>query len=194
MNKQENAIALFDEYNKQDPHLLTWEGKQFPAEYFYALQLYNWVLRLEPEAAEPLLLASRSQHIGRWKIPRERFPMNKAGYLNWRSTLSKFHAATAAELMKEAGYEQDVINAVRHIILKENIKSDREVQVMENALCLVFLEFQFHEFQLKHDDDKLVRIIQKSWKKMSQPGRDAALNLPLDVKAKAIIQKALQTP
>ena len=192
MTRLEQAFALFDDYNKQDPHILTWEGKQYPAEYFYALQLYNWVKKLKPAAEEPLLLASRSQHIGRWKIPRERFPMNKAGYLNWRSTLSKFHAATAAELMKTAGYEENVINQVQPIILKENIKANDEVQVMENALCLVFLEFQFDDFLRKHDENKVVRIIQKSWKKMSPPGRDAALQLTYDEKAQTLIEKALQ--
>jgi hypothetical protein len=191
MNKLEKAFELFDAYNQQDPHTVRWEGKTYPAEYFYALQLHNWVKKLEPQAKEPLLLASRSQHIGRWKIPRADYPMNKAGYLNWRSSLAKFHAATAADLMKEAGYNENVIEDVQHIILKKNIKADHEVQVMENALCLMFLEFQYADFRSKHDDEKVLRIIRKSWKKMSEPGREAALHLPYDAQGKALIEKAL---
>src|SRR5687768_13609182 len=114
MSKFEKALELFDSYNRQDPNVVTWEGKDYPAEYFYALQLYEWVRKLEPAAGEALLLASRSQHIGRWTIPRESYPMNKAGYLNWRSTLAKFHADTAGKLMKEAGYDDDVIRDVQH--------------------------------------------------------------------------------
>lgn len=191
MSRLEKAFKLFDDYNKQDPHILSWNGQQFPAEYFYALQLHEWVKKLEPAAGEALLLASRSQHIGRWKIPRESYPMNKAGYLNWRMTLAKFHADTTASLMKEAGYEEEMIAEVQHIILKKNLKSDHAVQVMENALCLVFLEFQYHDFIINHDDEKVIRIIQKSWRKMTEPGRAAALKLDFDARAKSLMLQAL---
>ena len=191
MSRLEKAFKLFDDYNKQDPHILSWNGQQFPAEYFYALQLHAWVKKLEPAAGEALLLASRSQHIGRWKIPRENYPMNKAGYLNWRMTLAKFHADTSASLMKEAGYEEEMIAEVQHIILKKNLKSDYAVQVMENALCLVFLEFQYKDFIINHDDEKVIRIIQKSWRKMTEPGREAALKLDFDARGKSLMLQAL---
>ena len=80
MSKLDKAFKLFDEYNKQDPHVITWNGIDYPAEYFYALQLYNWVKKLAPNASETLLLASRAQHIGRWKISRDTYPSGKAGY------------------------------------------------------------------------------------------------------------------
>ena len=191
MSRLEKAFKLFDDFNKQDPHILSWNGEQFAAEYFYALQLHDWVKKLEPSAGEALLLASRSQHIGRWKIPRENYPMNKAGYLNWRMTLAKFHSDTARALMKEAGYEEETIADVQHIILKKNLKADHAVQAMENALCLVFLEFQYHDFILNHDDEKVIRIIQKSWRKMSEPGREAALKLRYDERGKKLILQAL---
>ena len=76
MSKLSKAFELFDDYNKQDPHTLVSEGKEFPTEYYYALQLYNWVIKLDHNASEALLLASRSQHIGqmenttRLSIPR----------------------------------------------------------------------------------------------------------------------------
>jgi hypothetical protein len=192
MEKFNKAIELFDAYNKQDPNKLKWEGEEYPAEYFYALQLYNWVKKLRPQADMPLLLASRSQHIGRWKIPRSQYPLGKAGYLRWRSELARFHAATAEDLLHQAGYNDSEINKVKHILLKQNLKTDDEVQIMENALCLVFLEFQLEDFILKHDVEKLVRILQKTWKKMSEPGRQAALNLGYSSKAKSLLDRALE--
>lgn len=191
MNKLEKVIAFFDEYNQQDPHKLIWNGETYAAEYFYSLQLHNWVKKLEPHASESLQLASRAQHIGRWKTPRTSYPDGKAGYLNWRKDLKKFHAQTAGELMQQAGYEQNEVNAVRHIILKENLKFDLEVQVMENALCLVFLQFQFENFLLKHNDDNLViRILKKTWLKMSEPGREAALLLNYNARGRELITNA----
>ena len=193
MEKLQKAFELFDSYNQQDPHSIRWGGIQYPSEYFYALQLYNWVKKLSPEASELLLVASRCQHLGRWKIPRQEYPTGKAGYLRWRADLAKFHASEAAIILREAGYDDDEIEEVQHITLKQNLKTDDEVQVMENALCLVFLEFQFEDFMQKHDDEKLIRILQKTWKKMSAPGREAALSLQLNNRAKTLLDKALMS-
>lgn len=191
MDQMNKAFELFDAYNKQDPNKVVWNENEYPTEYFYALQLYRWVKKLAPGASEALLLASRCQHIGRWKIPRNEYPLGKAGYLRWRTDLSKFHAALAEELLIEAGYSEREIQKVRHILLKQNLKNDEEVQVMENALCLVFLEFQFEDFISKHDDEKVIRILQKSWKKMSESGRNAALTLTYCPKAKTLLTRAL---
>lgn len=192
MSKLAKALALFDEYNRQDPHKITHQGETHAAEYFYALQLYNWVKKLAPDASEALQLASRAQHIGRWKTPRRSYPAGKAGYLTWRKDLAKFHAETAGALMMQAGYDEHEVNAVKHIILKENLKLDGQVQVMENALCLVFLQFQYEDFLLKHDDDNLViRILRKTWLKMTEPGREAALKLNYNARGKELIVKAI---
>ncbi|MEI6946986.1 DUF4202 domain-containing protein [Paraflavisolibacter sp. H34] len=191
MSKLEKAFELFDAYNLQDPNSITWEGKDYPAEYFYALQLYKWIRKLAPQASEALLLASRAQHIGRWQSPREKYPMNKPGYYQWRTDLAKFHAEKAGELMHEAGYGDDQIREVQHIIRKEGLRTDAEVQAMENALCLVFLEFQYEDFLKKHDEQKMIRILQKSWNKMTQPGRDAALTLKFSTLGKKLVEKAI---
>ena len=191
MSNSEHAFILFDAYNKQDPHQVVWDGETYPAEYFYAIQLFKWVKKLEPAASELLLLASRAQHIGRWKTPRDKYPAGKAGYLSWRKDLAKFHAKTAGELMLQAGYGAHEINGVKHIILKENLKFNHEVQVMENALCLVFLEFQYDDFIMKHDDEKVIRILKKSWLKMTTPGREAALGLSFSHRGKELIMKAI---
>jgi hypothetical protein len=191
MDKLQTAFKLFDAYNKQDPNTVLWNGITYPSEYFYAIKLYDWVLKLQPAAEEKLLLASRSQHIGRWVIPRDSYPAGKTGYLNWRSDLAKFHATKAGEIMMEAGYDETLVSEVQRIILKQKIKLDAEVQLMENALCLVFLEFQFDGFIKKHSEEKLIHILRKTWKKMSETGHKAALELDFSNAAKELIGKAL---
>ncbi|ASU34170.1 DUF4202 family protein [Mucilaginibacter xinganensis] len=74
MNKPDSAFELFDAYNKQDPRSLALDGVSEPQEYFFAVKLYKWILKLNPGASEELLLASRSQHIGRWEISFEAYP------------------------------------------------------------------------------------------------------------------------
>jgi hypothetical protein len=193
MSKLDKAFTLFDTYNKQSPEHIRWNGEEFPAEYFYALKLYEWVNKLEPHAPETLLLASRSQHIGRWEIARTSYPEGRGGYLKWRSDLAKFHAQKSAELMLEAGYEPQVIDRVKQIILKQRIKADDEVQTMENALCLVFLEFQYDDLIQKLSKEKMIDVLRKTWAKMSEPGRDAALSLKYSQDGNELIHEALGT-
>ncbi|MBC7913948.1 MAG: DUF4202 domain-containing protein [Pyrinomonadaceae bacterium] len=189
--KLDKAFELFDTYNGRDPKLYTWNDATYPQELFFALQVYEWVTKLDPAASEALLLASRCQHIGRWEVPRESYPEGKAGYLNWRSNLAKYHAEKAGGLLADAGFDTDMIDQVTRILLKQQLKTDLEVQTMENALCLVFLQFEFDAFIQKHTDEKVIRILQKTWNKMTDPGRNAALKLTFSERGTALITQAL---
>ncbi|WP_215242069.1 DUF4202 domain-containing protein [Dyadobacter helix] len=191
MNKLEVAFSLFDGYNMRCPQHISWQGKDYPLEYFYALKLYEWVKKLSPAAAESLLLASRCQHIGRWEIARNTYPEGRVGYLKWRSDLAKYHAKIAEGFLREAGYDQEMIDSVREIVLKQKIKHNPAVQTMENALCLVFLEFQYDELISRHTDEKLIGILRKTWAKMSSEGQEAALGLAYSNRGKELIKMAL---
>jgi hypothetical protein len=192
MTKLTLAFQQFDAYNRQDPHVILWEGISYPREYFLALKLYDWVLKLKPDADEALLLASRSQHIGRWKIPRETYPDGREAYLKWRKDLAMFHADTASAIIQGAGYNDDQIGRVKQIILKQKIKADADVQTMENALCLVFLEYQYEEFCLKHSPEKMINILRKSLLKMDRHGHQFALALNYSETGLAYLTEALK--
>ncbi|TCK84756.1 DUF4202 domain-containing protein [Albibacterium bauzanense] len=192
MNKLELAFEKYDAYNRKDPISYTYKGEVFPEEYFLAKQLYGWVLKLDPEPSEELLLASRSQHIGRWEIPRSQYPEGKTGYLDWRRNLAIFHADKSTAIMKEVGYKQDQIDRVRQFLLKKKIKVDKEVQTLENALCLVFLEFQYEDFFPKYEPEKIVNILRKSLLKMDEKGREQALTLHYSDEGLSYIKQALE--
>lgn len=193
MNRLDKAFELFDAYNKQDPRSFTWEGTTAPQEYFFAIKLYEWVLKLDPDASEELLLASRSQHIGRWEIPREDYPEGREPYLKWRKDLALHHAAIADRLMKDAGYDDETSDRVKQIILKKRIKVDADVQTMENALCLVFLQLQYEEFRKKYEQEpeKIINILRKSLLKMDGHGHQFALKLPYSENGLELINEAL---
>lgn len=192
MDKVHIAFDGFDSYNKQDPFVFTWEDISYPQEYFLALKLHEWVLKLNQNASEELLLASRSQHIGRWESPRETYPMDREGYLKWRRDLSHFHADKATDIMKRVGYSDEVIDRTRQIILKQKIKVDKDVQTMENALCLVFLQYQYEDFLHKHSPEKVVNILRKSLLKMDAHGHQFALALKYSELGLQYINEALQ--
>lgn len=176
------ALEKIDAANSLDP---------LEKELLYSRRMTEWLNRLEPEASESLRLAARAQHIMRWKIPRSDYPMDRAGYHRWRTRLYDFHADAAAKILREAGYDDATIARVRSLIRKERIKSDPEMQTLEDVICLVFLENYFHEFAQDHDEQKLITILQRTWKKMSERGHAAALGLPMKAGDRAIIEKAL---
>jgi hypothetical protein len=167
-------------------------AKLFRRSTFLAIKLYEWVLKLDPDASEALLLASRSQHIGRWESPRDTYPEGRDGYLAWRKDLALHHAEKASAIMQAAGYTAEEIDRVKQIILKKKIKVDAEVQTMENALCLVFLQYQYEDFHPKYEADKVINILRKSLLKMDAHGHEFALTLNYSGQGLHYIKEALK--
>ncbi|MBI2988602.1 MAG: DUF4202 domain-containing protein [Deltaproteobacteria bacterium] len=185
------AIACFDGANAEDPHTETFEGVELPKELLYAKRMTAWLERFAPDASEELRLAARCQHIRRWNIPRNQYPMNRRGYIQWRMALATFHAETAGEILRKVGYAQATIGRIQALLRKEKLKPAAEVQILEDVTCLVFLESYFAEFAEKHEEEKLIRIIRKTWAKMSPNGHKAALALNLWPDLRALVEKAL---
>lgn len=185
------AIARFDELNAADPNHETVDGTPQPRELVYSRRLTDWVHRLAPDASEPLRLAARCQHLCRWEIPRSSFPMDRAGYLKWRTQLKKFHAERSGAVLREAGYDAETIARVQGLNLKQDLGTDPDCQILEDALCLVFLEFQLAELAARTDDEKIVNALRKSWAKMSERARAEALKLEYGPREHALIRAAL---
>jgi Domain of unknown function (DUF4202) len=176
------AIEGFDAANAQDP-----KG----AELLYGQRMTGWLERLYPDASEELRLACRAQHIRRWEIPRNSFPMDRVGYHRWRTRLYTFHADTAEKILRSVGYDDAVVGRVRSLIKKERLKADPQTQALEDVACMVFLENYFADFAPKHDEEKVVTILRKTWGKMSEKAREAALQLELPPMAKGLVERAL---
>lgn len=187
----QNAILAFDGANAEDPHQLVVDGRVRPRELVHAERLRSWIERLDPNASEALRLAAHCQHIRRWQIPRDSYPEGRVGYLKWRTQLARFHADTATQLLEAAGYDPALIDRVRRILLKQNLHSHPDSQTMEDALCLTFLEFEFDEFRHKYGPDKVLEVVQKTWKKMSPRARELGLTLPLSAESLELVQRAL---
>jgi hypothetical protein len=168
------AIAAMDAYNADDPTTETVDGEEIAAAFLYGRRMTGWLLRLAPDASEALRLAARAQHIGRWKIPRADYAQGRSGYLQWRRDLGKFHAEVAAQILADLGYDDDVIARVGDLVQKKALKRDGEAQIVEDAACLVFLEHQFSDFSAKHEDEKIIDIVEKTLAKMSDHGRAEA--------------------
>ena len=191
------AIAAFDLANAEDPNKEMADGKEFPKELLYAQRMSEMQERYAPEASEAAKLAVRAQHIQRWKIPRSNFPMDRQGYLQWRTGLYKFHAETAGHIMQEVGYDEAMIARVKSIVSKKGLKVNAETQLMEDVADLVFIEHYIAGFAAQHpeyDEEKWLQIIRKTWQKMSPRAHEFALagRIRLPAALAPLILKAVQ--
>jgi hypothetical protein len=188
----EAAFQAIDAANAEDP-----SGKELrDAELAVA-----WVHRLRgPHPPEPLLLAARAHHVRRWEIPRSTYPEGRAGYLRWKRDLQQHHAAVVEPLLRQAGYDAGVVERVQDLVRKRGLAArdrdnvDADVQTLEDALCLVFLETQLSDLASRLDDEKMTDVLAKSLAKMSEAGRAAALALEpaLSDHERALLARALE--
>jgi len=192
----DKAIELIDAANSEDPNHETAAGKSWPKELLYSQRMSDMLQRYAPEADDAARLAIRAQHIQRWKSPRNAYPMDRQGYLQWRGELYKFHAETAAQLLMQAGYTEDFIKRVKRAVGKRGLKVNPDTQLLEDVTDLVFIEHYLLDFAGKHpeyDEEKWLDIIRKTWKKMSDRARKFALSggIQLPESLVPLIQKAV---
>ena len=187
----QTAIAAFDAFNSNDPNRKVHNGKSFPKEILYAQRMTERLHRFAPNASEPVKLAARCQHIGRWEIPRSSYPINKKGYLQWRSEEKIHHAKIAENILANCGYDSDIIEKVKFLVLKKELHSNADTQLLEDVVCLVFIEFYLDEFAAKHDGEKVIDIIRKTVKKMSAAAIEAVSQIPVSTKIQSLLQQAV---
>ena len=192
MSERLNAvIAAIDAANDADPTRVTIDGKECGAAMLYGERMTVWLERLAPDAGELLQLAVRAQHLERFKLPRSEYPMDKPGYFRWRNEQRRRQSVRLTELMLSAGYSEEEAARSAAIVRKENLQKDAEVQLLEDCACLVFLQYESADFVAKHEEEKVIDILRKTWGKMSEQGHEEALKLDMPPELLSLVKKAL---
>jgi hypothetical protein len=185
------ARDLVDRAHQADPSTAP-DGR--PAELVYADRMEDWLVRLVPDASPVLRLAARCQHLERWSIPRDTYPMDRQGYNAWRRALYRQQADRARELLLEAGVSAQDADDVAAWVSKTDRLGNPGTQALEDAACMVFLEHEIEDFAADHQDyskEKMVTILQRIWRKMSPMARDRALELPMPPALAEILREAV---
>ena len=193
MDPYARARELIDAAHAADPQR-TPDGQ--PAELVYADRMEAWVRRLVPEATAALRLAARAQHLERWSVPRNTFPMDKPGYHAWRRSLYTKQAERARALLLEAGVPAKDAADVATWVSKTGLKTNPGTQALEDAACLVFLENEISAFAAEHaayPREKFIDIIRKTWRKMSPLAQRFALELDLPPAIAELVREAVAT-
>ncbi|MFY0687884.1 MAG: DUF4202 domain-containing protein [Cyclobacteriaceae bacterium] len=191
MSKLQSALDAIDAINQQDPNIERDNGQAVPKEILYSRRMTEMLLKYEESPTEELQIAARGQHIKRWDIPRKDFPMDRNGYLKWRTNLKLMHGRLLSEIMDQAGYDQSSIDTVSTLVTKKKLKTDAASKKLEDVVCLVFLQYYFADFSKEQQEDKIIDIVQKTWEKMTEKGHEMALQLPLGETELELVKKAL---
>jgi hypothetical protein len=189
----EKAITTFDAYNLNDPHEELSDGQMVSKELLYAQRMSQCLNDYYPAAPEYLKLAAHCQHIGRWEIPRESYPMDKKGYMQWRNVLKSHHAKLAEQILISCRYDQETIDKVKSLLVKKELFNNPDTQVLEDVICFVFIEYYLEDFAEKHEPEKVVDILKKTLKKMSPRAKEEAGKISVSEKIKILIHQALAT-
>lgn len=187
------ALAAVDAANEGDPNVVEVAGAPTPLALAEGRAAFEWVkrLRAESDAPDALLVAARGHHIRRWESPREDYPRDRAGYQAWRTRLYEVHAEHLTGIMRAAGYGEPDVEAMTRFVHKRGIKTDADAQTYEDAVALAFLEIQFAPFAARTPRATVVRALQRTWRKMSDAGHEAALTLPLTPNLQSLVEEAL---
>jgi hypothetical protein len=166
------------------------DGQEFPKELLYAQRMTERLDRFQPGSPDYIQLAARSQHIGRWEIPRSTYPMDKKGYLQWRNAEKIHHTQVAGPILERCGFDASTIEKVKFLLLKKELQTNADTQLLEDVICLVFIEHYLEEFASRHEDEKVVDILYKTMKKMSDRGLEEAGKISVSEKMGNLITQA----
>jgi hypothetical protein len=186
-----SVFKAIDLINNEDPNTTTIDGNTQPKELLYGQYMTACINEYFSDASELLQIAVRAQHIKRWHLKRTEFDSGKAGYFKWRIAQGKFHAELTKSIMLENGYSEEDSETTAKLLRKEKLKSNPDTQTLEDVACLVFLQHYFDEFSAKHTEEKIIRILQLTWRKMSDQAHDIALKLTLPDHLAVLVGKAL---
>jgi hypothetical protein len=192
MPDYEKALKAIDSAHAEDPNKITVDGEEIPYELHYANKMTAYLAKRAPDAPDVVKLAIRAQHFRRWEVPRNSYPMTKIGYHSWRTYLKKRQAQLAAAILEECGYSAEQTKQCMAMIEKQGLaQGNPETQILEDVACLVFLDDQFEAFEKEHDEEKIIKILQKTWGKMSDEGHKLALQIPMAQRCTDLVTKAL---
>jgi hypothetical protein len=186
------AIAAIDAANAADPNIVEWQGDRWPRAQLQGVLATGWLDSLAPDASDEVYLAARAHHVRRWTIARTSYPEGRAGYLRWRRDLKDVHAEVVGTLLPAAGIAPDAVARVQALVRKVGLGRDPETQLVEDVICLTFLETQFEPLAARLDHDRLVTAVKKTVDKMSAPAVALVAQTHLSPAARAALDAALR--
>ncbi|GBF98055.1 trithorax histone-lysine N-methyltransferase [Raphidocelis subcapitata] len=127
------CIAKIDEINSGDPKTVPGDsGRPEPFRLAYSKWLTKWVLKLDPQACDELLILARGKNIESWKlaeIKRDDYAPNTGGQKGWEFDRKRWLAGRLTDVMKDAGYEGAALTLVEDVMMGRNVPNPRDMRL-----------------------------------------------------------------
>lgn len=185
------TIFLLQEELKKDLRHEKVLGVDGPRDFLFTKRVVDWILKLDPQASQILVLSAWGHILNRWKLTRYNYPMTTAGYHKWRKAQSRLSADDVEKILRGVGSPDETIRRVRELILKTTFPQDLESRLLEDALCLAFLEIKFESYIPEWDEEKYIRILKGTLKKMTPKAQELALQISYSPAGRDLLKKAL---
>ena len=179
----ERIVETIDRRHAEDP-----AGREAA----YARAMSGHLEALQKAPSDALRIAVRAQHFERWLYPRSDFPPGREGYLRWRAEAARRQAEAVGRLLGSHDVDAATTERVQALMMKRNRLREPEAQTLEDCACLVFLESELARFAAGREPERVVAILRRTWRKMSEPGRRRALELPMDRSSRDLLDQAIR--
>ncbi|CAE7226601.1 unnamed protein product [Symbiodinium natans] len=153
-----------------------------PEDIAYGKEVEKWCLEIaggQAAVGPALLVAARAHKIEKAAVRRSQFPGSEEGHAQWKATLKQKQEMRLKPILAKAGWGSDAIERVTALLSMDGPREDKDMQVIEDATCLVFLETDLRSMKIE-DHTKLVDLLHKTWVKMSPRAQQKALLLEYD--------------
>jgi len=184
-----DVFAAIDQANNEDPNRFG----DAPLAQYQGIRASHWLAQLVPDPSDELQVAVRAHHLRRWELERGSYPEGRSGYLQWRRDNKAHQGACAAVILTAASWDGTAIERVRQLLTRTRLRTDPEVQALEDAACLVFVETQFETTAERLDHEHMVSVVAKTLKKMSDPAIALAAQQPLSQASQLVLADAIVT-
>lgn len=165
-----HVTDALNEIHQGDPNHTNIDGLRKSSEFLYTNRMLQMLAEFEPGADYTLQIAAQCQHLERWKVARDLFPMDRKGYHQWRKAVMDFQISRTTEVLVNSGVENSDIIEVTEILSKQGNKSHTKAQIIQDVACIVFVNWYLEGFAAKHELGKVKDIVIKTTRKMSEKG------------------------
>lgn len=186
------ATEEIERVHAEDPSGETEGGTWYPSELVYSRRMLAMLELFSTDNSNTLKLAVQCQHLKRWGIPRSGYPYDRRGYHQWRRVVMEFQLQQTHSILSGVGIDEADMLWIIDTLRNQGDKTKPASQIVMDTACLVFLKWYMEPFATKHESEKVIDIMKKTMRKMSEHGLSFIPKLDLTIEARLVLQKAAQ--
>jgi len=165
------------------------DGTFYPSELLYGKRMLAILEMVYLDSSYTIKLAVQCQHLKRWGIPRSDYPYDRRGYHEWRRVVMEYQLEQTQLILSNVNIEAVDIQFILNVLRNQGDKSNPDSQIIMDTACLVFLKWYMEAFAIKHESEKVLDILKKTMRKMSETGLYLISRLDLPVSTKQILEQ-----